>query len=235
LEGLQGSLGIPLPASTQWDIVNDAAKMIEPVYDELIRQAAQGEIVYNDDTTMKILELMGKRAKDRASAEGEAFAEDSFEREEGSSKRKGIFTSGIVSTKAGRTIALFFTGRRHAGENLAEVLRHRAADLSAPIQMCDALSRNDPKGFETIVANCNAHGRRQFVDVAENFPNECRYVLETLGEVYKNDAVARQRNLSPDERLRFHQAESGPLIGEAQGVVQPAVRGPAGGAQLRPG
>jgi len=125
---------------------------------------------------------------------------------------EGVFTSGIVSTKDGRTIALFFTGRRHAGENLAEVLRHRAAELSPPIQMSDALSRNEPKGFETILANCIAHGRRQFVDVAENFPDECRYVLETLGDVYKNDAVARQRSLSPDERLCFHQAESGPLM-----------------------
>jgi transposase len=206
LEGLQGSLGIPLPASTQWDIVNDSAKMIEPVYDELIRQAAQGEIVYNDDTTMKILELMGKRAQ------AKALAEDAPERAKGAPKRTGVFTSGIVSTKDRRTIALFFTGRRHAGENLAVVLRHRAADLSAPIQMCDALSRNEPKEFETILANCNAHGRRQFVDLAENFPDECRYVLETLGEVYFNDALARERNLSPVERLRFHQAQSGPLM-----------------------
>ncbi len=59
LEGLQGNLGIPLPGSTQWDIVRDTAKMIEPVYEELIRQAAQGEVLYNDDPTMKSLELMG--------------------------------------------------------------------------------------------------------------------------------------------------------------------------------
>ena len=210
LEGLQGSLGIPLPASTQWDIVSDAAKTVEPINEELIRQAAQGEVLHNDDTTMKILELMGKRAKAKALAEGEG--EDAPERANSAPKRTGVFTSGIVSTSEGRTIALFFTGRRHAGENLAEVLRHRTADLSAPIQMCDGLSRNEPKGFETILANCNAHGRRQFVDVAENFPDQCRHVLETLREVYKNDAVAQQRDLSPDERLCFHQAESGPLM-----------------------
>ena len=69
-----------------------------------------------------------------------------------------------------------------------------------------------PKEFKTILGNCLAHGRRQFVDVAENFPEGCRCVLETLSEVYKHDAVARARNLSPVERLRLHQAESGALM-----------------------
>ena len=63
------------------------------------------------------------------------------------SERTGIFTSGIVSTKEGRKIALFFTGRKHAGENLADVLRRRASELGPPIQMADALSRNLPEKF----------------------------------------------------------------------------------------
>jgi len=201
LQGLQGNLGIPLPASTQWDMVHATARKLAPAYEELIRQAAQGEVLHNDDTTMKILALMGKRAQH------EALAEDT-------PQRKGMFTSGIVSTKEGRTIALFFTGRHHAGENLAEVLAHRAAALGPPIQMCDALSRNLPGELKTLLGNCLAHGRRQFVDVIEHFPEECRYVLETLGKVYKNDEVARERNLSPQERLQFHQAESGPLMEE---------------------
>jgi transposase len=201
LEGLQGNLGIPLPASTQWDMVHATARKLASAYEELIRQAAQGEVLHNDDTTMKILALMGKRAQH------EALAEDT-------PQRKGMFTSGIVSTKEGRTIALFFTGRHHAGENLAEVLAHRAAALGPPIQMCDALSRNLPGELKTLLGNCLAHGRRQFVDVIEHFPEECRYVLETLGKVYKNDEVARERNLSPQERLQFHQAESGPLMEE---------------------
>jgi transposase len=54
LEGLQGTLGIPLPASTQWDIVHAMSSIIRPAYHELIRQAAQGEVVHNDDTTVKI-------------------------------------------------------------------------------------------------------------------------------------------------------------------------------------
>lgn len=214
LEGLQGGLGIPLPASTQWEIVEAVAEVVEPVFDELIRQAAQGEVLHNDDTTVRILEFMGKRARQ------EALAEDSSDpataKSQAEAKRRGLFTSGIVSTTEGRRMALFFSGRQHAGENLADVLAHRAKDLGPPIQMCDALSRNLPAEFKTLLANCLAHSRRQFVDVVARFPEECRYVLESLGDVYKNDAIARERNLSPADRLAFHQAESGPIMEKLQ-------------------
>jgi hypothetical protein len=146
--------------------------------------------MHNDDTSMRILRLT---------------------REPGD-KRTGTFTSGVVSLVGAWTIALFFTGWKHAGENIADVLKHRAHERPAPIQMCDALSRNTPKGVETLIANCLAHGRRQVVEVVENFPEECRYVLETLGGVYHYDALAREQKLSPEERLRFHQEHSGPLM-----------------------
>src|SRR5690606_4559755 len=129
-------------------------------------------------------------------------------------ERTGVFTSGIVSVGEGKKIALFFTGREHAGENLAAILKQRAAELPPPIQMCDALSRNVPKlpaGVEILLANCLAHGRRQFTEAAANFPAECRYVLEMLGKVYGHDAEARQRKLAPDERLRLHQERSKPV------------------------
>jgi hypothetical protein len=143
-------------------------------------------VLHNDDTGMRVLRMAREPSDDRT----------------------GVFTSGIVSTQQGRRIVLYFTGRQHAGENLRDVLRHRTADLARPLQMCDALSRNTPKlsdGAEILRANCLAHGRRQFVDVAANFPEPCRYVLETLGDVYKYDAEAR-------ERLQFHQQLSGPVM-----------------------
>ena len=203
LERLQGCLGIPLPAATQWEIVKEITGVLKPAYQELIQQAAQGEVLHNDDTTMKILAMMPARSPTEECAEEK-------------SERTGVFTSGIVSTREGRRIALFFTGRKHAGENLAEVLSKRASELGPPIQMCDALSRNPPKEFQVILANCIAHGRRKFVEVAENFPEECRYVLKQLEKVYKNDALAREQAMSPEERLRFHQVESGPRMKELE-------------------
>jgi transposase len=208
--GLQENLGIPLPASTQWDIVSEAYSQLQPAQDELLRQAAGGEVVYNDDTTVKILELMGERARAAPLAEpgDEAHAGNTATEPD----RAGLFTSGVVATRDGRRIALFFSGRRHAGENLQEVLRRRATDLPPPIQMCDALSRNRPGELQTIVANCLAHARRQFVDVNENFPAECRHVLEALEVIYHNDALAREQRQTADERLCFHQQHSGPTM-----------------------
>ena len=74
--------------------------------------------------------------------------------------------------------------------------------------MCDALSRNPSKEFQSLLANCLSHGRRQFVDLAQNFPQECQHVLERLGEVYQHEAQAKKAALSPQARLRFHQEHS---------------------------
>ncbi len=205
LEGLQGYLGIPLPASTQWDIVQAVATNLAPAFEELIRQAAQGEVLHNDDTTVKILELMGERGRQEALAGAAGEGDDT-------DQRSGLFTSGVVALRDGHRVALFFSGRRHAGENLAEVLNRRAAELPPPIQMCDALSRNLPGELQTIVAHCLAHARRQFVDVYERFPEPCRYLLEALAVVYRNDALARELQLTPEARLRFHQEASGPTM-----------------------
>ncbi len=188
LARLQGNLGVPLPTSNQWEIVQEASDDIDPVYRELIHQAAQGQVLHNDDTTMKILKYQPPEPG-----------------------RKGIFTSGIVSVlEDNRRIALFFTGQKHAGENLMELLRHRDERLDQPVQMCDALSRNMPEGMKVMVSNCLVHGRRGFVEVADNFPEECLFVLETLKTVYHNDD--QTKGMTDSERLAWHQAHSGPVM-----------------------
>lgn len=210
LDGLQGYLEIPLPASTQWDIVQAVAANLEPAFAELIRQAAQGEVLHNDDTTVKILELMGRRRqKTLAAAQQQGVLADT---EPDGDERTGLFTSGVVALRDGHRLALFFSGRQHAGENLADVLKRRAAELPPPIQMCDALSRNLPGELQTILGHCLAHARRQFVDIYDRFPEACRYLLETLAVIYRNDARARERQLTPEARLQWHQHASQPTM-----------------------
>ena len=210
VERLQQGMGIPLPASTQWGLVERRVDALTPAFDALVRHAAQGEVLHNDDTSMTVLEL-GERTREEALAAGES---------EKTADRTGVRTTGIVSAVGEHKVSLYFTGRQLAGESLEEVLQERLARLPAPIQMSDALSHNLPAELKTIVANCLAHGRRYFVDIVESFPSECRKVLETLGEVYKHDAAAREQKLTAQQRLLFHQGRSGPQMKELRKWMQ---------------
>jgi hypothetical protein len=195
LEKLQLNAGVPLADATQWDIVEKMDRSICPAADELVRQGAQGTLVYNDDTVMKVLELM---------EENEEIRKDPKDK-----SRTGMFTTGIISVVDGRRIALFYTGRNHAGENLGVLLLRRDPNRGPPIQMCDGLSQNIPDGFATV---------------AEIFPDECRYVLEILRDVYKNDAIAKAQRLSDEQRLLFHQRESGPLLEKLKNWIEEQIQ-----------
>ncbi len=201
MERLQGNCEIPLAASTQWEIVDAASWLLVTAHQELIRQAAQGEVIYNDDTTVKILELMGQRAQKSPPVDDPHDPD-----------RTGLFTSGVVATRDGVRIALFFSGRQHAGENLTDVLQHRATQLEPPIHMCDGLARNLPQELETILANCLAHGRRNFVELYDRFSDECQYVIEAFKVIYHNDKMAREEGMSAEERLSYHQSHSKPAM-----------------------
>jgi transposase len=212
LEQVQASCGIPLPASTQWELVRDAARVLAPVHAECIRQAAQGTVLHNDDTPMKVLELMADAKPFTAEAQARAAAADG---------RTGVYTTGIVARVDDQhRLALFFTGPRHAGENLETVLKQRAAALGPPIQMSDALAHNTAGDFETILASCLTHARRHFVDVVPDFPEECRHVLETLRQVYRHEGVTKKLHFSDAERLAYHQQFSKPVLEDLEHWLQ---------------
>ncbi len=205
LEGLQASLYIPLPDATQWDIVAKAVSAPRAVFQALIIQAAQAPLLHSDDTPMKVLSLMKER--DKAEAGGVKPV------------AKAINTSGIVAVlqddeNEQRKVVLFFTGHAHAGKNMERVLAHRAEELAPAMQMCDALAANVAGEFKNNLANCLTHGRRQVADVAEQFPEAARHVIEALAEVYKHDATCRQDALSDEQRLLFHQEHSRPIMDE---------------------
>ena len=196
LARLQQSLGVPLPESTQWELLAPLGELARPVFAELVVLAANAPVLHHDDTTMRILDL---RRPGSASADELARL---------APHRKGTFTTNVLAEGASHPVALYFTGWQHAGENLAAVLRQRAADLAPPIQMCDALSRNVCPQSNTILAHCLAHGRREFVTLALSFPDECRHVLAALREVYRFDSEANKLRLAPELRLVHHQTHS---------------------------
>lgn len=193
LETMQKSLGVPLSASVQSELLKKSAELLKPVHKELIRYTAQSALLHADDTSMKILKI--KREPD--------------------DPRSGSFTSGILGVTDAHKVALFFTGPKHAGENLAALLKHRSAELDGPVLMCDALSWNTSKltgSDEVELAHCLAHGRRKFVAIVDSFPKECLHVLEEIGKVYVVEAKIQEQGLGPKERLAQHKLHSKPIM-----------------------
>jgi hypothetical protein len=221
LEQIQQNLDVPVPASTQSEVVDERAEDLRAVHEELKRLAAQGGLLYSDDTRGPILEFMGKR-RAALMKRGELP----------NPERTGLFTTGVVSIiDEERTVALFMTGRQHAGENLSDLLDLRSADLRPPTQMSDALSWNPPKGHTVIECHCLAHARRHLIDEVGNHPEECGYLLERLEQVFKVDALCRRYRLLGEPRLRLHQRQSAPVMGEIE-AWEGSVRAEADRAEL---
>ncbi len=159
-ESLQTMLETPISDNVLWEMTRDVAICLEPVFETLIAEAAKGECLHNDDTTARILDLILENQKRKEEKE-----------------RTGIYTSAILSKLSDFQVALFFTGRQHAGENLDDVLDNRPEGMAIPTQMCDASNNNSPERNETDEGNCHAHLRRKFFEIAEIWPT---YILPII-------------------------------------------------------
>ena len=193
-ERYQKLLGVPLPDSTQWDLVESVADCAYPVLNVLEQMAANGTHLNHDDTHVKILDVI--RANQL----------------EPDKKRKGTFTTCILAQSSEHKICLYYSGTQHGGENVARVLGKRDPSLPPVIRMCDALSANVPVALKTILCHCLVHGRRKFTDIEAFFPEECGYVIEQLAQVYKHDAQAKEQQMTADQRLAHHQEYSAPVM-----------------------
>jgi hypothetical protein len=204
LEGYQAMLGVPMPDATQWDQIEKVGDCGYRVFEYLETIAAQGELIYQDDTTVRILSLFKENQQIRAAAAAQGLSRPK--------ERTGMFTTALVIRVGERLICLYYSGRAHAGENLATLLEQREADLEPPLAMSDALSRNEVEEGLVIRCHCLAHGRRQFSDIEAVFPTECRVVLDALKQVFDHDEEAREKQLSAQARLTYHQTYSQPLM-----------------------
>jgi len=190
LESFLKQFGILIPDSTQWALVWEGATLLRPLHGALLRYGANCRNLYGDDTGAKVLHL-------NRTLPG----------------RTGTFTTALVGEGLEGKVALYFTGEKHAGENLADLLKQRVAK-EPPIVMFDALSRNVPKGVDILLCNCLTHGRRNFAKIIGTFPEECTHLLTQLGLVYFHDAETKTQGLSPEGRLAYHQMMSQPILEE---------------------
>src|SRR5215831_7306404 len=58
LQGYQAMLGVPVPDATQWDQIEVVGDCAYKVFAQMEREAAQGKLIFHDDTAVRILSLI---------------------------------------------------------------------------------------------------------------------------------------------------------------------------------
>jgi len=204
VQAYQAMLGVPVPDATQWDQIEHVGNCAYRVFMQMEQVAAQGTLIFHDDTAVRILALMQENSDRLAAAQAQGMATPP--------DRPGMHTTALVVQVGEHTAILYYSSRRHAGENLQGLLDKREAGLAKPLAMSDALSSNAVADDGAVIrCHCLAHGRRKFSDLEEVFPHECHVVLTVLRQVFDHDEQAHEAQLSPEERLAYHQTQSQPL------------------------
>lgn len=189
MEELQRMRGVPLSKTTLWERSAETARIGKSIFNHLLKLAANGEICHLDDTRVRILSCLGEDKKEKGSA---------------------TQTTGFVAVWGERKIALYQSGRAHAGINLAKLLENRAPGRSEMITMSDALSANLSRVKDVKSGYCIVHARREIFDLREKYPAESKIVLDAVSMIYDNERKAR--SMPPAERLALHQEKSGPIM-----------------------
>src|SRR5687768_11086880 len=202
LETYQAMVGVPVPDATQWDQVEGVADSAYMVFEYLVKLAAQGELIYQDDTPIRILSLM-REHKDLDMVAPPAA---------GANLRTGMHSTTLVVKSGEHTICLYFCGRAHAGENLKAVLTKREAGLPPPVVRSDALAHNEVEGTQVVRCHCMAHGRRQFTEIESTFPEACQEVVAALKQVFDHEEQTQKDQMNAQERLAYHQTYSAPIM-----------------------
>lgn len=202
---LQNHLGIPLPASTQWDLMVAHEPMLKALYKAIAQDAANGVALCYDDTSVKIMSEI-KAAK---------LAQ------KGEKSQHTCFTTGIVSIHEDHRSYLYVTDNRTAGKCIAEIMALRDADLDPPIMMCDALAANMPQGISEdlyILCFCLVHARRQFYELPDGYDDLSDKVIGFIGTIY--DHEAHTKGYSPEKRLAYHQEKSTSVMEELKAYLE---------------
>lgn len=198
-ESLQSFLGMPVTASTIYDQCALLVGDVSPVFGCLKQLAANAYHFNIDDTGNRILT--------------ETSLEKPNRHGQGTRTRTGIYSSCLIATLATeQQLVLFKTNIGHAGEWIDDILTPRLDGLPRPIVMSDALSSNTPTSALSDTSLCNAHSRRKFTDVLSNFPEDVNDFINRYAEVWQNDTITENQNMTAKARLAYHAEHSLPIM-----------------------
>jgi transposase len=201
---LQQMVGVPVASSTQFDRCEQVANALLPVYTEMVKEASKSELIHADDTRVKILSMV---KQNKGLSKG---------------KRRGMQTTAVVAIAEECRIAIYVSGRRHAGENIKELIKSRPESLGLIKQVGDASANNQINEEDVIFICCWAHARRYFTDIESRFAQGSGYVLDRIAELYKNDKDTI--GMLPKQRLGYHQQHSEKIVNQLYEYIEEEIK-----------
>jgi len=197
ISGIQKLMGVPISASTLFDLSEKAVNPIYPIYDFLLVLVATSTKVLQDDSPAKILShLKGE--------EGE---------------RKTTRTTAVVGHTEFGKVHLFKTGEQTAGSYVDHLMLERTPETQPLLRMADALAANNRRE-DFIEAKCLVHARRQFFEIREMFPKDCGVILEGFSKIYGQEKTCRELGLDEHSTKRVHARISIPVMNQIKGHCQ---------------
>jgi len=193
IERMQLTQGVPMPQSTQSQLVAQVAGPVYAITNYFRLMAKEADLLIQDDTVVRIIELIQ-------------------ENRENNPQRKGMYTTGFV-VKTDKPFVLYISGRQHAGENFDDLMSDRVCE-TAPIRVADALKANSDHQAPAEQGKCNAHPFRKFRTLMSLFPEQSSLALKIYDQVYDHEAHCKTQDYTPEERLAYHQKHSAPLMNQ---------------------
>src|SRR3989475_4802034 len=88
LQGYQAMLGVPVPDATQWDQIEAVGDCAYRVFEQMEHEAAQGELIFHDDTAVRILALIKENSAILSAAQAQGVSSPK--------ERPGMHTTALV-------------------------------------------------------------------------------------------------------------------------------------------
>ena len=219
LESLHEGWGVPIPDANQWQMVNEGDDLLLPLCKALEQHAiAKATNFRADDTGSMVVELQKQIDAEL----------DALERlgESTQDVRTGINATGFYWETPDGPVVLFYTGRHHAGEMVDRLLRRRLLSSPKLVKITDGASKNfdHEHGDKLVEATCNAHAFLKFRDIRDKYPAEYAEAGSIYKQVFDHDDEAKALELTPVERMLYHQKNSWPLMKKLKAMCEEKVK-----------
>lgn len=171
--------GLTVESQTLWDQIEALAKLLAPAHDRLQNYILNQPVIGADETYWRLMGAKGKR-------------------EGGDGKRWQAWA--IVAPNA--------VCYRIEDSRSAEAAQKVLGDFAGTVitDGYSVYSSLKKQGARFRMAHCWAHVRRKFVELQDQHPEQCKQVLDWIGELYAVESESRDG--PPEERLAKRKTRS---------------------------